>query len=345
MRILIRGTNWVGDAVMSIPAMRMLKSNLPNAHITLLTGGWAQAVFEGADFLDEIVTLESDHRSFRGTFQQAGILRKAGFDATIIFPNSFHSALLAHLAGIPIRFGFQSGGRGLLLTDSVPIPEWKGERHESLLYIEMVEAFLKSQGITEPRMDSDEPHLSVSQQRIESARQLLRHRGVDEGTLVVLGVGSQNSRAKRWQSSGFAELADMLVEKLGGSVVILGSEAEKPVADEVVRLSKSKPIDLSGTTSLSEAIAVIALADLYIGNDMGLTHIAPAVGTETVAIFGPTNAVATRPFSKRADVIRKEVDCAPCMLRDCPIDHRCMVRITPAEVFDIAMSRLGGDKG
>lgn len=344
MRILIRGTNWVGDAVMSIPAMRMLRSNLPTAHITLLTGGWAKDVFEGADYLDEIITLEMDHKSIGGTLRQAGILRRSGFDATIIFPNSFQSALLAHLAGIPFRLGFQSGGRGLLLTESMPIPEWKGTRHESVLYTELVEAFLRSQGIAEPRRDSDEPHLSVSRQRIESARQLLKNNGVNKDTLVVLGVGSQNSRAKRWQSSGFAELADMITEKLDASIVILGSEAERPVADEVMRLSKSKPLDLSGVTSLAEAIAVMAVANLYIGNDMGLTHIAPAVGTETIAIFGPTNDVATRPLSKKADVIRRDVDCAPCMLRDCPIDHRCMVQIKPTDVFDVAMSRLGGDK-
>lgn len=343
MKILIRGTNWVGDAVMSIPAMRMLKSNIPTAHIALLTGGWARDVFEGADFLDEVITLERDHKSVGGTLRQAGILRKTGFDATIVFPNSFHSGLLAHLAGIPIRFGFQSGGRGVLLTDSVPIPRWKGTRHESILYTELVEAFLKSQGIAEPTRDSDEPHLSVSQHRIDSARQLLKNHGLNKDPLVVLGVGSQNSRAKRWQSSGFAELADMITEKLDASVVILGSEAERPVADEVMRLSKSKPIDLSGATSLAEAIAVMAVADLYIGNDMGLTHIAPAVGTETIAIFGPTNDVATRPLSKKADVIRKDVDCAPCMLRDCPIDHRCMVQIKPTDVFDVAASRLGGE--
>lgn len=342
MRILIRGTNWVGDAVMSVPAMRMLRAHLPDAHIALLTGAWAKAVFDGAEFLDEVIVLEEDHRSLGGTLRQAGVLRKARFDATILFPNSFHSALLAHLAGIPIRFGFKSGGRGILLTESIPIPDWKDSEHESRLYTELVRAFLDSQEIGRVDGDFNEPRLSVSTRRLDSAREILKAAGVaSDKRLVVLGVGSQNSRAKRWQSQGFADLADMMTEKLDASVVILGSEAEKSVADEVVRLSRSRPADLCGKTNLSDAIGVIAAADLYIGNDMGLTHIAPAVGTKTIAIFGPTNEVATRPLSEKAVVIRKKVDCAPCMLRDCPIDHRCMAQITATEVFELAVSSMG----
>jgi heptosyltransferase-2 len=343
MKLLIRGTNWVGDAVMSVPAMRMLKSNLPNAQISLLTGSWARDVFQDADFIDELIVLEKDHTSIRGTLRQAKILRDRGFQSTIIFPNSFHSAVLAQLSGIPRRVGFAAGGRSIFLSHSVKVPEWKHSRHESLLYIELVHRFFEASGMKDVDSTVGEPMLGVSEERLRQARVRLSESGVDLARPVVaLGVGSQNSRAKRWQSSGFAELADMLSKRLGASVVILGSAAEKSVADEVVAASESKPINLAGITGLSEATAIIAAADLYIGNDMGLTHISPAVGTETIAIFGPTNDVATRPLSDRAFVLRKYVDCSPCMLRDCPIDHRCMTQITAEEVFETARIRIGG---
>jgi len=337
MRILVRGTNWIGDAVMSVPALRLLRASLPDARISLLTGGWARDVFEGVDFVDEIITLDADHKSIRGLIRQSRTLREHRFDATILFPNSFNSALLAHLSGIPSRIGFASGGRGILLTHTTKVPEWKSSRHESFLYIELVKEFLASIETEMSKGDFSEPRLETSQKNLDLARQKLKAKGVSlEKPLVILGVGSQNSRAKRWASWSFAELSDMLSSELDASVVILGSAAERPVAEEVASISKSKPLILAGETDLAEAIGLIALADLYIGNDMGLTHIAPALGTETIAIFGPTNDIATRPLSGKSHVIRKNVECAPCMLRDCPIDHRCMARIKASEVFSLA---------
>lgn len=341
MRILIRGTNWVGDAVMSVPAMRLIRASLPEAKISLLTGGWAEAVFDGNDFLDEIIVLNNDHRTIGGTFREAGRIRKKGFDATVIFPNSFHSALLAHLSGIPTRVGFGSGGRGLLLSHSIQTPQWKESRHESELYLHLVKSFLSSLGKEVKGIPLAESELSVSDSRKLQARKMLEDAGLkSDRPIVTLGTGSQNSRAKRWPSANYAELADSLVKELGANVVLLGSHAEKSVAVEVARLSGSKLIDFTGETGLSEAIALISISDLYIGNDMGLTHIAPAVGTETLAIFGPTNHIATSPLSERAQIIRKEVECSPCMLRDCPIDHRCMTGVTPRNVFEVAAAKL-----
>jgi len=341
MRILVRGTNWIGDAVMSVPALKLLRASLPEARISLLTGSWARDVFDGVDFVDEIITLDADHKSIRGLFRQSSSLRERRFDATILFTNSFNSAILAHLSGIPSRIGFASGGRGILLTDSIKVPTWKSSRHESLLYVELVKEFIASIGAELSDGDFSEPRLEASQENLDVARKKLRDNGVSsEKPLVILGVGSQNSRAKRWPSAGFAELSDMLATELEASVLILGSAAERSVAEEVVTISETKPLIFAGDTDLSEAIGLISLADLYIGNDMGLTHLAPALGTETIAIFGPTNDIATRPLSNKAHVIRKNVECAPCMLRDCPIDHRCMTQIMASEVLSLAKKHI-----
>ena len=160
--------------------------------------------------------------------------------------------------------------------------------------------------------------------------------------VVGLGVGSTNSRAKRWPAERFAELCDRLSET-GSKVLLMGSEADRDVSQLVAAQARFKPIDLCGITSLEEAAAILSQLDLFVSNDMGLAHLAPAVGTQTVVIFGPTNPETTRPFSDLATVIREPVECSPCMLRDCPIDHRCMTRIGVDQVFEIAKSRLSGE--
>ena len=187
---------------------------------------------------------------------------------------------------------------------------------------------------TEPCID-----LSVSQTRKTAARQILETAGVDSSKkTVALGVGSTNSRAKRWQTESYARLNDLLQSRLDVNVIIVGATDEIETAREVAAKSSAKPIILTGKTSLAEAAAVLSEVDLLIANDMGLAHIAPAVGTKTIVIFGPTDERTTQP--RGSQVIRRRVECAPCLLRDCPIDHRCMTLITPAEVFAEAQENL-----
>jgi heptosyltransferase-2 len=157
---------------------------------------------------------------------------------------------------------------------------------------------------------------------------------------VAIGAGSTNSRAKRWLPERFAELNDRLQRELGANVILLGSAGEEKVANKVMEKSVFKPIRLTGKTTLDEAVSILAEVDLLISNDMGLAHIAPATGTDTIVIFGPTNPDTTRPFSQRAEIIRKDVECSPCMLRDCPIDHRCMTWISTDDVFRAAAKKL-----
>lgn len=327
MRILVRGTNWIGDAVMTIPAIRKLRRLFPEATLTLQTRTWAKGILGQADLFDEIITPE-------GFIEEVRSVRRGKFDLAIIFPNSFSSALNLRIAGVKRSFGFASERRSLLLTDAVEVPDWKNTRHEVYYYLELVAAVEKSYFgmIREP--EDLEPRLAVTTSQQDRARDILRTAGVDPyRKTVAIAPGSTNSRAKRWIPERFAALNDRLQAEMNCNVVLLGSKDDRVISKLVTTLSRTSPIDLTGGTDIETVTAILGEVDLLISNDMGLAHLAPAVGTETIVIFGPTNQATTRPLSEHATIISANVECAPCMLRDCPIDHRCMTRVTVEDVF------------
>lgn len=343
MKILVRGTNWIGDAVMAIPALRHLRLIFPEAEITLHTRSWAEGIFRDADFIDEILAFDKTSSKIRDAFQQARSLREKKFDIAVLLPNSFESALVAGLAGIPKRFGYAKDGRSLLLSTAAPVPEWKNVRHEVFYYLNLVGALEKELlGTQTPWSEIPNLDLPVSGTRKVEARELFTSHGLDTSKkIVALGVGSTNSRAKRWPAANYAALNDRLQDELNVNVVLVGGNDELDVSQEVYAIAGRKPVILTGKTDLAEAVAILAEVDILISNDMGLAHIAPAAGTKTIVIFGPTNPETTRPFSENASIVKRlDVECSPCMLRDCPIDHRCMVRITPDNVFENAKAIL-----
>ena len=340
MKILVRGTNWIGDAVMTIPALRELRRVFPSAKITLYTRSWARGIFEDADFIDEILTFEKTDSKIKDVLAQAKFIKRGNYDLAVLFPNSFESALVAKLGVIPKRFGYAKDKRAFLLTDAVPVPAWKNERHEVFYYLNLVAEIEKGIVGTETVLKNN-PHfeLAVSDERKISARKFLSENGIDSTKLIVaFGVGSTNSRAKRWHAESYAKLNDKLQNELNAEVILVGAKDELDVANEVFEKSEKKPTILTGKTDLAEATAILSDVDLLVSNDMGLAHIAAVLGTKTLVIFGPTNPKTTRPWN--AEIIYKQVECAPCMLRDCPIDHRCMTQISANEVFERAKENL-----
>ncbi|MCO6511419.1 MAG: lipopolysaccharide heptosyltransferase II [Aridibacter famidurans] len=338
MKLLVRGTNWIGDAVMSVPAMRLLRASFPQASIALATQEWAEGIFRDADFIDEILVLEAGGHSPKAIRSQAKQLRQGGFDAALIFTNSFGSALVARAAGIAKRFGYAGEGRAILLTKAFPKPEWRSERHEIFYYIELAGSAAAELGVEAAALDPD-VSIAVSEPRREEARKMLASKGIDSSApLIAFGAGSQNSRAKRWLPERFAAVADALSEEIGAQTVLLGSKEDRDASAKVSGEMRTGAFDLTGETSLEKAVAVIAEADLLISNDMGLAHVASAVGTPVVAVFGPTNHLTTAPWG--GTVVREPVECSPCMLRECPIDHRCMTRVTPEMVVEKALAGL-----
>lgn len=360
MRIVVRGTNWIGDAMMSIPALRELRRIFPDAEIVLHTRSWAEGIFRDADFIDEILPVrqadrlsqQANSRLYKRAalrladpFAQSELLYEYRFDLAVLLPNSFESAFTALLARIPKRIGYNKDLRGLLLSDPIAVPDWKNRRHEVFYYLNLIaeveKRFLGTETVLQSEPDAT---LEISDERKAHARQMLVDSGIDQSKkTVILGVGSANSRAKRWGVASYSALNDRLQTELNANVILLGSKDEIETSNEVFERSQKKPLILTGKTDLAEAAAILSEADLLVSNDMGLAHIAPAVGTPTAVIFGPTNPITTRPFSENVIVIRKDVECSPCMLRDCPIDHRCMTRVSVEDVFRVCEQTLTGE--
>jgi heptosyltransferase-2 len=355
-RVVVRGANWVGDAVMTVPALRELRRILPRAHITLDTRAWAQGIFDGADFIDALLTDDETTRGVRSFFRQVRQWRARRFDLAVLFPNSIESALVAFAARVPARIGYATQSRGEFLTHPLDVPAWRNTRHEVFYYLNVVaelERTLVDASQFAARTSQDGAHgshsderapqfaLEVSDARRAEARALLERRGADlSRPLVALCPGSTNSRAKRWHSERFAALADRLIEEAGASVLLIGAREELNVTNEVLSQMRHDAVVLTGETSLAETMAVLSLVRLLVTNDTGPAHLASALGRPTLVIFGPTNPMTTRPFSPMAEIVRRPPDCAPCMLRDCPIDHRCMTAITTDEVFARALALL-----
>jgi len=336
MKIVARGTNWVGDAVMTIPALRELRRIFPDSHLTLSTRSWAKGIFEDADFIDEILSLDREKNALQTALRQAKIWREKRFDLAVLFPNSFESAVLAKLGRVKIRFGYATDGRSFLLSDAVPVPDWKTQRHEIFYYLNLV-AELERALFGTTKVWESEPRfeLGVSEARKAGARKILEQNGVDlSKKLFAFCPGSTNSRAKRWHTESFARLGDRLKCEFNAEILLTGSPDELDVSMEVAAKMQESAILLTGKTSLAEAMAILSVCDLLVSNDTGPAHIAAALGTKTLAIFGPTNPLTTKPFPANAEIIYKKVECSPCLLRECPIDHRCMTRISAEEVFE-----------
>jgi heptosyltransferase-2 len=338
-RVVVRGTNWVGDSVMTVPALRALRQVLPEASITLVVRPSARGIFADVDFVDDLLIY--DRRSVWSVVPQIKEWRKRQFDLAVLFQNAFEAALIPFLAGVPLRLGYATESRQALLTHPLPLPDWRLSRHEVFYYLYLITAleqllFGKSE-ICEREPDAS---LQISDARKSEAEDLLRAYGVRAGEPVVaLCPGSINSRAKRWPAEAYAALADRFIDS-GRQVLLIGSADEADVTREVTSRMKQQPVVLTGKTSLDQITSVLSLVDLVVTNDTGPAHIAAALGRPTLVIFGPTNPLTTRPFAPEAEILRHPPDCAPCMLRDCPIDHRCMTAIDVNEVFEHSQALL-----
>lgn len=332
-RVVVRGTNWVGDSVMTVPALRALRRVLPHAHITLAIRPGATGIFSEADFIDDVLVY--NRKNAFSVIPQVREWRRRNFDLALLFQNAFEAALIPFLAGVPVRLGYATESRQALLTHPLELPDWRSSRHEVFYYLYLVTALEQmlfgSSSICEAEPDAS---IQISETRRAEANELLRTYGIRAGQPVVaICPGSINSRAKRWPAEAYAAFADRLIESQR-QVVLIGSQGEAEVSQDVMGRMQHEPVVLTGKTSLDQVTAVLATVDLIVTNDTGPAHIGAALGRPTIVIFGPTNPLTTRPFSPAAEILRHPPECAPCMLRDCPIDHRCMTAITIDEVFE-----------
>jgi heptosyltransferase-2 len=341
MKILVRATNWIGDAVMSLPAITAIRGSFPDAKITVLARPWVADIYARQTAIDRVIPYRAARgaRDLSAKWELAKQLRNEAFDCAILLQNAFEAALLARLAGIPRRTGYDRDGRGWLLTDPIAVPKPSEiPRHQSFYYLEL----LRRAGIIDVLPETQAIRLDGIDQAM--ARGAARFAELGAGRPVIgVSPGAAYGGAKRWMADGFAEAASRVALQESASVALFGSESERPLCDaiaESIRARGVQVISLAGRTTLREFIDLAVACRLFLTNDSGAMHIASALGVPTVAVFGATDDIATGPTGPLARVVRQDVDCSPCLLRECPIDHRCMTRVTPDRVAAVAMDLL-----
>jgi heptosyltransferase-2 len=344
-KLLIRGTNWVGDAVMSIPAMRAVRQVFPSAHISLLVRPWVRDVYSRVDFVDEVLEYDKQgkHRGWSGHCLLVQDLRKRQFDTAILLQNAFEAAFIACRARIPCRLGYARDGRGFLLSHAARIDPEVRTVHQAYYYL----GLLAAAGLIESRpwrtgSWSLDIRIGVRDADREAAVRMLSHEGITpEQPLVGVNPGAYYGSAKRWLPERYARVADELAARYGVRILMFGSAGESALASEIAGRMAHTPALLAGRTTLGQLMALIERCALFITNDSGPMHLAAALGIPQVAIFGSTSDVATGPLSRDAEIIRVPADCSPCFLRECPTDLRCMTGITVEQVLASAERGLG----
>jgi len=330
-RLAIRATNWLGDAVMSLPAIRVIRQIFPHAHIALIARPWVADLYARERSIDRIVPYTAQ-RGLRAKREFANRLRGEHFDAAILLQNAFDAALIAWLAGIPERIGYSRDARRMLLTHPIAVPE-PGEipRHERFYYLEL----LRRAGMIEGFSDFGPIRLEGIEEARAAGAVHLASLGID-GPVIGISPGAAYGDAKRWLPDRFAAVAQNLAPS---AVLIFGSAAERPLCEfvaEPLRRAGIEVRNLAGETTLREFIDLAAACRLFLTNDSGAMHVSSALGVPTVAVFGATDDTTTGPTGALARVVREHAECSPCLLRECPIDHRCMTAVSVERATAVA---------
>lgn len=339
-RILIYGANWVGDALMTTPALSCIRRAFQESHISALTVPGVEGVYQGHPYLDETIPYErgGKHRGTAGKRRLIRELRAGHFNMVVLFPNSFESALLAFWGRIPVRIGYVADGRGALLTHPIKRDRTITERHQVGYYLGLPQSLGWREG--ERRI-----FLSVSEESEQRVKGLLQGQGWQgKQRLVAFAPGAYYGAAKKWDLSRYAQVADALMADHSAQIVIVGSQKDRKEAEVMVSKMRGKAWDLAGRTTLGQLAALLAKCSVLITNDSGAMHVAAATQTPIIALFGPTDPAKTSPYGVRHRILRQGVECSPCLLRECPIDHRCMNAIEVREVLDAASAFLRSRK-
>ena len=341
-RIVVRGPNWLGDAVMCEPALSQLPVLFPQAEITLLVKPAIADLLAQHPAVNRTLVYDDRgrHAGLTGKWTLSGVLRRHRFDLAILFQNAFEAALISFLAGIPRRFGYATDGRSLLLTDPVVVPPRSAQRHQVEYYWDLLKP-LGGQG------PAPAPRLFVTPEESALIARRLADAGIGAADLVIgVNPGSTYGHAKRWLPDRYAEVVNRVVKDTQSrsgarvGVAILGAKGEEPLGKAIADQIKTRSVVCSGQTTVRELMALVKRCQLFLTNDTGPMHVAAAFNVPLVAIFGPTDWQTTSPFGVDAQLVRQPVSCAPCLLRECPIDHRCMTGVTVEQVHGAAVRHL-----
>ena len=350
-KILVVQPSWVGDAVMATPTLRAIRDLYPQAHISYLMRRYVKPVYAGMPWADQLITYRTGKTKAKAGkgqfFDLAARLHAGHFDLAILLPNSFKTALVCKMARIPRILGYERDGRSFLLTDRllpfkdkgkfVPSPivkyylglaHYLGSKHTDLtlrLFVTPGEQREASEVFARSGLD---PELS-------------RPAGRGNAPLILLNPGAAFGAAKCWRPEYFAELADRFVDELGATVLLSAAPKERAIVEAIKRQMRHAPVDLSNKgMTLGSLKEIVRRCDLMVTNDTGPRHIAAAMDVPVVTVFGPTHPEWTEIYYAKERQVAVKVFCGPCQRKTCPLDHRCMTRVTPAMVFERSVELL-----
>lgn len=329
-RILIKGNNWLGDAVMSLPTLQSLRAMRPHAHVSLLTRSSLADLYDGHPSLDEVIPYPSDQHRLKALAQLARDLHRRNFDTALVLPRSFSSALLMFSSRIPRRIGYRGDGRTRLLTDALPREERLLKKHRVHYFHHLLTAI----GQPPP---PQHPHITVSDRWQTWALETIPGNGL----LIGMNPGATYGEAKQWYPDRFSAVGRHLAVEFNARILILGGPSEAELGRQVADKMGRSATNFAGRTSIPQLAALIQRCSLFITNDTGPMHLADALGIPIVAIFGSTDPVTTAPFRRRHSVVRHLLDCMPCQKRRCPLGHHhCMKWVRVEDVIREAIRWL-----
>jgi lipopolysaccharide heptosyltransferase II len=332
----------IGDVLMATPTLRAVRETYPEAKITVMVASWAKMAIANNPNVDDIIDIGPMERLSK-PLTYLGLLRsikKGRFDTCLVLERSLLITALPFLAGVGSRAGIDSFGRGFALNYPV---KWDHVIQETELYLDVA-------GAIGCRVKSTDFEFHPSALDETVVIKTLESKAIDAAKpLVAIHVGGASNplkdmMAKRWPAERYAALADMIIEKYNAPVLLLGAASDRENATAVIKNMKNKPVDLVGQLDLGEVAALCRHCTLYIGNDTGVTHLAAAVGTPVIAIFGPTSPDVYKPFGRSVETVWKRQDCSPCFHfgafdRECS-DHRCIEAVTVEDVWRVVERRL-----
>ena len=353
--ILVIRLDLLGDLVLSLPAVHALKATYPHAKLTVLALPYAAGLLELAPEVDAVLTYDVNRvrrpadvlsaRCWREFFALVGRLRHTKFDLCLSLHGPF-ACVLAWLSGCPRRYGYRSEGYPLLLTHTLPGGRYDVRQHEVLYSLRLAEMAGAATGLAQRLGGAQTPKLSVPLAEQRRMRHLLAEWEIRaDNLLVVVHPGASNGSAKRWSPAYWGSLTSRLHDELGAAVVISGTPAEAVIVQEVVRHCTFKPVILAGQTTIPQLGALLKRADLLLSSDSGPAHMAAALGTPQITLFGPTDPAVYAPINPKAMVVRHDLPCSPCYnartTAECRFGHvNCMRLLEPDEVYQACMRVL-----
>lgn len=334
-RILIRMPNWVGDFIMVLPAAEILRKTYPNAEITWIARPYLyDLAFFRKDLFDEFIPFH-DKETLPRLFLFGRSLKKKNFSRAFLFTRHFRAAFISRAARIPEIIGYSQSWLAFLLTHRSRRPDRHQTRmHDTGVYLNLLSQY----GLAVP--SQAEPSLNIDTATIEKteAQFLPDH----SSPSLFIHAGAATSAAKLWMPSRFAQIINSYIQHTGGTAVLLGIESESGINNEIMK-TVDKPdsvVNLVGKTTLKQTCALLANAELLLSNDSGMMHVAGALDTPAVVVFGPTNPNQVMPSNRGSVAMFEEVDCGPCHKKICPLDHRCMIQLTADRVWEQGIAPL-----